>query len=479
MKAFEMGCIPGRLVAVRLACTIMTVLGLIMGLPSTASAAEKPPLSPDTIAPFTTGSRISATIEFALPALASEIEQNIPRRLATIDERISCVHRRVLIFRVNANCDIDGFIERSGPVSLYGRGDAIYGSVPIYGALEGEGANRFTARIRGETEASAVIEVEARPKVGRDWSLDLNFSDGFHWSEPPILHVLGREISLVNYAEPRIRDQLTRVSEQARAAARRQDLQGKAASAWQHAFEPVQLSDNPAIWLQMTPQGVAFAGVRADGKVLWGSLELSGSATTFIDQQPPAVMPTPLPALGSDVSSPGEFDVVLPARIGYDIIKDRIVQAANTVAPTAGMSVRDVQVYPSAGQLVIGLRIAKASDADPAAGQWIYLTGAIQVDTGGRAIRLADLGAIMENSQLSSVIDPVISQLRDKTNIDYGVAYQNLLNAASEKLTRPLKNGFRMEGRLSAARFEKAYLLADGVMIALHAGGELKIIYGM
>ncbi len=142
--------VPGCLVALRSACSIMTVLGLVMGLPASASAAEKPPLAPDTVAPFTTGSRISATIEFALPALASEIEQGIPRRLATIDERISCVHRRVFVFNVNANCDIDGFVERSGPVSLYGRGDAIYGSVPIYGALEGEGANRFTARIRGE-----------------------------------------------------------------------------------------------------------------------------------------------------------------------------------------------------------------------------------------------------------------------------------------------------------------------------------------
>ena len=44
------------------------------------------------------------------------------------------------------------------------------------------------------------------------------------------------------------------------------------------------------------------------------------------------------------------------------------------------------------------------------------------------------------------MIDPIVAQLRDKMNLDYGVAYQNLLNAANEKLTRPLKDGFRMEG---------------------------------
>src|SRR5215472_17318309 len=237
-----------------------------MGLCSTAFAADKPPLDPDTVAPFTTDSRISATIEFGLPALAAEIDGDIPRRLATIDERVSCVHRRVLFFRVNANCDVFGYVERSGGVSLYGRGDRVYGSVPIHGALEGQGANRFTARIHGETEASATIEAEARPELNHDWSLALNFSDGFRWSEPPVLHVMGREIPLSNYAEPRIREELGIVRERTLAAARRLDLHDKAATAWRHAFEPIQLSDNPQIWLQLTPQDAAFAGVRADSR---------------------------------------------------------------------------------------------------------------------------------------------------------------------------------------------------------------------
>src|ERR1700730_14216296 len=214
---------------------------------SVASAAYKPPLAPDTVAPFSADSRISATIEFGLPALAADIERDIPRRLASIDEKISCVHRRVLFFRINANCDVWGYVERSGPVSLYGRGDRVYGSVPIHGVLEGQGANRFTARIHGETEASATIEAEAHPQLNRDWSLDLTFSDGFRGSEPPVLHVLGREIPLAKYAEPRIHTQLAVVRSHALAAARRLDLHDKAETAWLHAFEPIQLAGDPEL----------------------------------------------------------------------------------------------------------------------------------------------------------------------------------------------------------------------------------------
>lgn len=479
MNPLSTVCIQSRRIAFgRSARAGLAVLGLI-ALSSTALAADKPPLAPDTLAPFTTDSRISATIEFGLRALASDIEEDIPRRLASIDERVSCVHRRVLFFRINANCDIYGFVERSGPVSLYGRGDRVYGSVPIYGALEGQGANRFTSRIHGETEASATIEVEARPQLTRDWSLDLNFSDGFHWSEPPVLHVLGREIPLSNYAEPRIRAQLAHVRARALAAARRLDLHDKAATAWRHAFEPVQLSDNPQIWLQLTPQSTAFAGVRADSTVLRGSLELSGSAETFVGQQPPAVTATALPALGRDVSEPGEFDVILPVRIGYDVLKDKITQAVAAIPSLGGVSSRGVEVYPSAGKLVVGLRVAKASDTEANAGQWVYLTGALQVDAVGHVVRLADLAAATGDEGLAAVIDPLVTQLRDKMSVEYGVAYENLLNAANEKLTRPLKDGFRMEGHLSSAKLEKLYLPADGIVIALRASGELKILYGM
>jgi hypothetical protein len=294
-----------------------------------------------------------------------------------------------------------------------------------------------------------------------------------------VLHVMGREIPLSNYAEPRIRAVLGVVRERALAAARRLDLHDKAETAWRHAFDPVRLSDNPEVWLQLTPQNAAFAGVRADGRVLSGSLELSGAAETFVGQKPPAVTATALPSLGRDVSQPGAFDVILPVRIGYDVLKDKITQAVSALPPVAGMSVRDVQVYPSSGKLVVGLRVAKASDTDTNAGQWIYLTGAVQVDADGHAVHLSDLAAVTDDEAAAAVINPIIAKLRDSMSVDYGIAYDNLLNAANAKLRRPLKDGFRMEGHLSSAKLEKVYLPADGIVIALQASGDLKILYGM
>jgi Domain of unknown function (DUF4403) len=446
-----------------------------LGLCSSVSAADKPPLAPDTAVPLATQSHVSATVEFGLPALAAEIEKDIPRRLATIDERVNCVHRRVLFFRVNANCDVWGFVERSGPISLSGRGDHIYGSAPIYGVVEGQGANRFTARIHGDTKARADVEIESRPELNRDWSIDLHFSDGFRWSEAPVLHVLGLNIPIARYAEPRIRAQLAKVRERALVAARRLDLRDKAEKAWRQTFQPVQLLDSPEIWLQLTPQSVAFAGVRANTKTLSGSLEISGSAETSVGRRPPDVTPTSLPALASEVAAPGSFDVILPVHISYDLFRDKIAETLK-----ADNSIREVQVYPSSGKLVVGLRIPQASDAGANGGQWVYLSGALETDDNGHVARLANLAGVAGNDPaVASILDPLLGQLREKISFDYATEYQNLLEAANKKLNRPLKDGFRVEGHLSSVKLDKIYLPADGVVIALRASGELRILYGL
>lgn len=128
----------------------------------------------------------------------------------------------------------------------------------------------------------------------------------------------------------------------------------------------------------------------------------------------------------------------------------------------------------------LGMALLKRSaETDPTAGQWTYLAGSLQVDADGHAVRLADLSAVTDNEGVEELVAPIVNRLRDNMSVDYGVAHDNLLNAANARLNRTLKDGYRMEGHLSSAKLEKLYLPADGVVIALRASGELKILYGM
>jgi hypothetical protein len=167
-------------------------------------------------------------------------------------------------------------------------------------------------------------------------------------------------------------------------------------------------------------------------------------------------------------------------RISYDTLKDKMSQAIAAL-PAQNTSVREIQVYPSSGKLVIGLRLAKSSDTDSSAGQWTYLSTTPKVGTDARTFSLGeiDLTTSSDDSQIRSAVQQLAAQLKNVANLDYGISYKNLLMAANERLTRPLKDGFRMEGRLDSARPERVQLLSEGILIALHASGGLKILYGL
>jgi len=69
--------------------------------------------------------------------------------------------------------------------------------------------------------------------------------------------------------------------------------------------------------------------------------------------------------------------------------------------------------------------------------------------------------------------------LREQASVSYAAAWQSLLDSANQRLTRPLKNGYRMEGHLTSAKLDHVLLSSDGISVALRASGDLKILYGL
>ncbi|MGA2869076.1 MAG: DUF4403 family protein, partial [Verrucomicrobiota bacterium] len=111
-------------------------------------------------------------------------------------------------------------------------------------------------------------------------------------------------------------------------------------------------SQDPPVWLQVTPTSAAFAGVHANARDLSGSLELTGTAQTLVGQAPTPVTPTPLPPLGDDVDQPGTFDILLPVRVNYDALRDKIMQmVAASKAGLIGLTLYAMQDFPTGTQM--------------------------------------------------------------------------------------------------------------------------------
>ena len=366
------------------AALLLTVLSL------PAAAAEKPALSPDLATPPTTPSTISAVIEIGMPALTRAIERNVPRRLATFNDRMaSCWHRRILGRQVNVGCEYSGYVERVGSIPLRAEHGRITAATPLFGTVSARGTGRWTSRLQGNANGALTLFASARPQLRPDWSVALDMSEGVRWTDEPVLTILGFRINIARYVEPRVRSQLGRIQSIFARNVQALNIRRKAELAWQHASKPVQIVDSPAIWLLMKPESIAFSGIDARNNMLEGSVQITGTTETTSGNEPPAPATAPLPSLGRDVSTPGQFAIVVPVTIGYDLIRQKIqdvvaAHAQSNASQGSGPTISEVTVYPSNGKIVAGVRIGPPGDATTgggnAGGDWLYLTATPQTD---------------------------------------------------------------------------------------------------
>jgi hypothetical protein len=441
-----------------------------------AFAAEKPPLAPDQDTPLVVQSRVSAVLSFSARALAEELDRTMPRRLATFDDQLTtCGHRRGFFRRqVDIQCFVTGHIERTAPIYLRAEGDRILAEVKLEGSVYGQGARGLARLVHGVAQGAMDVFVEARPRLTRDWTVDLNTAQNYRWSEPPMLRIFGRDIPIAQRVEPQIRAQSRRVEGIVAAKMRAIDVRRKAEIAWRHAFTPVQIADN--VWLRMTPQSVAFAGLHSSSDVLEGAIEFSGPVETDFGATAPAVNPTPLPQLGSDVTDPGHFEFLVPLTLNYQVLRE-VIQPVASQAFNA--TVKDVDVYPSSGKLVIGLQFdTPPAGLDATPDGWVYMTAQLKPDAAGNALVLdgAQLQAGAPNAATFD-ISKIFDAAQQKVLADYKPQYDAVLQQANSKLTRDLGNGFRSHGGFTSASVDKVALLKDGIEVVVRAAGTLRVVY--
>ena len=461
-------------IAYRCLCVVGAIAAITLVNP--AFGAEKPPLAPDQDTPLVVQSKVSAVLSFSARALAEELDRTVPRRLATFDDQLTtCGHRRGFFRRqVDIQCFVTGYIERTAPIYLRAEGDRILAEVKLEGSVYGQGARGLARLVHGVAQGAMDVFIEARPRLTRDWTVDLNMAQSYRWSEPPMLRIFGRDIQIAQRVEPQIRAQSRRVEGLIAAKMRAIDVRRKAEIAWRHAFTPVQIADN--VWLRMTPQSVAFAGLRTTSDELAGGIEFSGPVETDFGGSPPAVSPTPLPQLGSDVTDPGHFEFLVPLTLSYQVLREVIQPVASQAFNAA---VKDVDVYPSNGMLVMGLQFDNPpAGIDATSDGWFYVTAQLKRDATGNSLTF-DGEPLVSGAPTEVTLDvsKILDAARQKVLADYKPQYEVLLQRANAKLTRDVGNGFRSQGSFTSANIEKVVLLKDNIEIIARATGTLRVVY--
>ena len=226
----------------------------------------------------------------------------------------------------------------------------------------------------------------------------------------------------------------------------------------------------------MTPQSVAFAGLHTTSDVLEGAIEFSGPVETDFGATAPAATATPLPQLDSEVLNPGHFEFLVPLKLSYQVLRE----VAQPIASQAfNTTIKDVDVYPSNGKLVVGLQFdIPPAGVDATTDGWIYLTVQLKPDSAGSSLVLDGAQIVSDNSNGKGIdASKMLDVLRQKVLADYKPQYDAVLHQANARLTRNLGNGFKSEGNFTSAGIQKIVLLEDNIEIIAGATGTLRVVY--
>lgn len=268
--------------------------------PPRATPAPLPPQPPSSIA---------LPVRVPLALIERAVNSAVPQQLWQVDKagavcmkggRLNILGSRVKV-TPDIKCRIVGQVTR-GAITLSGRQGRIHLEMPVSALLEARDIGGVIAR--SGTTASALITADLVPLITPEGQLSARIDLTYNWQQEPAVRVLGQSIRLTEKADEKLAPVLARA--QADLPRRLAALQVRAEleKLWRQGFAVQSINRrNPAAWLRLTPQSLAFAGARVEDHQLRIDARLGALAEVVLGPAPKPATSTPLPAIATPTDS--------------------------------------------------------------------------------------------------------------------------------------------------------------------------------
>jgi hypothetical protein len=290
-------------------------------------------------------SRISVPVRINLSTAEDALNAAVPQRLVQINEnnRVCIPAKRVKYkypcFRgwkwyscdgwtkgtPEIKCDVDGWVDRNGPIQLTGQGDSLRIEVPIRAKVSAKAAG-----VSETAEAAVRIGVTATPTLTPDWKVRASLHPDLSWDKKPTLRLFNLvDVTITSHVEPRLREELHSLLSEASDVIGKLDVRSPAAGAWLAMQQPIALSTAPPSYLQVDPVSIGYSGLSTKDDVLQATVSLAARTAVHLGTPPAAGEPTPLPDVSLGETTPSGFHFVVPLALPYA----ELLAAANLKFP--------------------------------------------------------------------------------------------------------------------------------------------------
>lgn len=394
-------------------------------------------------------STIGASVVLQNSQLSQIVSSHIPPLSASGDGEDVCV---VFGVRVCAGTKYE-FSGTTGSVVISAAdANTIRLDVPVSfsgnGGFRGDVSSLIKADRKNFTGA-LVLHADLAPTLGPDWCPKLNTTVTYTWTTDPRVEIVsGIWVNVKSQVESKLAEQLPKLVDKARDALNCAQVQGELVKIYGVRTFPVDIPGLGQMHVNVKPANFGFSGIHATNETITLAMTMGAN----IELSSVAVEPTPLP-LPSPMTIPPStprMAVAVPVRTSYDtlsavstkMLATQIFEK-DTPAGKVIVKVESVELYPSNGQLVVGMDI----DADLPSSMFdtngtVYVLGTPTVTDGKKISLISPSFSTSLNNELwtaaASLFEgPILTKLNESGIYDLSGQIKFAQDALATKLSEP------------------------------------------
>ncbi len=351
-------------------------------------------------------------IELTAAALA-EIADQLPEHIPIAPRR---ERKKFRFGSVSIDTEGDVWLSRT---SVRAHDGALWVSTDADAELRAELAGR-----RKTVRGRAAIDARVTLQVGADWTVKPEIELDYRWLDAPSTRVFGIDVGLRRQADRALQPRLAQLEQRwAESIQKKLDLRARAEQWWTRLQQPIVLSSEPPLWLQVDPASVYWQSPRTEDESLQLLLGVKAKLQLVHGPAPEAREATALPELS--LRAPGETRLLLnlDVQAQYQAMTQALQGALggksrtlNYSGGSATVHFEEFQVYPSAPDLVLGARLRIEGLGLRDSSGWVYLHGRPSFDAQTHTIRIAniDFVSVSDNPLLQAASELLRERIREQ-----------------------------------------------------------------
>ena len=465
-----------RILAI-LAFGAILATGLCMSENVSRHDAEKPAPKTPVLEPLPERlSRATIPVSVSIAALEKALERRTQKQESGSGENS--------LGRPFARSEIRWNLSRSR-LRVSGRSGALTVATELSGEARATGALRLIREVDFSASGDVLADasITAHPALRENWRISPNLSEtkiDIKRADIPVKLVGTLDIGgLILPAVEIIIEKLgSRLEEN---TARNDFLERAARKGWKRLCGSTELGPGPGLWLETTPVAARAAQIRIDQKNIHFTLGVDVKTRILPERTSPRC---PFPkTLIMEKPGPGGFEIVMPARIGYETLERTLAEeiVGKSFGKNVSVVIKKIGVRPYGNLLLLETVVAAETDylSGTETRGTLYVLAEPKLDTGAQTITLESVKLETDSqnvlfSMAGKAAEPLLLEAVSKRlPFDLGPKLEELGDEAEKAISALSSKNVSVTGKVRRVRITRLDVGPEHLRLVLMAEGRV------